>query len=354
MEKYFDAAEAVVRALIAEKPSVPEQRRGRSDFKLVAEPGRGRSVHEASMTLPHRGQYDVGFKINLGSFDPFRGRVRAQIFLDGRLLVRRSFAAGNRSFPFRLRLPLAAGEHVWRFDVDLSAAELGKGSPIHLNIDDVVVRGPGRTVDYPEPHKRLFFQGPPPRDTASRWTYAREILRRVADRAFRRPVEEGTVDCLAEIGRAGDGGRPGDFERGVGHALAAILISPRFLFRPEPAGGAIDDWALATRLSYLLWSTAPDAELESLAATGALRTQLRPTIERLLTDQKADRFVSNFVGQWLHTRDVDDIPVSGRKGRLLNESLRRLMRGETEMLFAHILREERDAAGDADRRLHLR
>ena len=354
MEKYFDAAERVVKALVAEKPAVPEQRRARNDFKVVREPGEGRNVRESKFELAKAGSYDVRFKVNVTSFDPFKGKIRVQVFLDKRRLMAQSYAAGNRSYPFRVRVPLEAGEHVWRLEVDQTGSTLGRGSPINVNIDDAIVRGPGNKLDFPEPHKRIFFEGPAPREDAARSKYAREVLRRVADRAFRRPVEESTVDRLAQIVRTGDKGRPGDFERGVSQALTAILTSPRFLFRPETrpgpaqvgevAGSAVplDDWALATRLSYLLWSTGPDAELKTLAEAGTLRKELRATVERMLADEKADRFVSNFVGQWLHTRDVDSVPVSGRRARQLTEGVRRAMREETEMLFAHIMREDRD------------
>ena len=353
MEKYFDAAERVVQAVVADKPAVPELRRGPKDFKLVEEPGPGRSVSEGRLEVPRSGNYQLRLEIGVRSPEPFAGRVKVQVFLDGRRLLRRSWAAGNRSYPFRFRRPLAAGERVWRLEVDAGGARLAEGSAINVTIDDLVARGPEGTRDFPEAHKRLFFQGPAPRNPAQRLAHARELLRRVADRAYRRPVEESTLDRLAEIARTGDRGRPGDFERGVRRALMAILTSPRFLFRPEArlsaaAGAAaaaaapLDDWSLAARLSYLLWSTAPDDQLAAQARAGSLRAQLGPTVARLVADEKADRFVGNFVGQWLRTRDVDTSPVDGPRARLMTERLRRAMRAETELLFTHIMREDRD------------
>jgi hypothetical protein len=353
MEKYFDAAERVVRVLVAEKPAVPEVRRGRDAFELVEEPGPGRSVSEARLELPRPGTYQLRLEIGVGSPDPFAGKVQVQVFLDGRRLLRRSYSHGNRGYPLRFRRPLAAGEHVWRLEVDAAGAQLAPGSSINVTIDDLVARGPEGTRDYPEPHKRLFFEGPAPADPERRLAYAREVLRRVADRAYRRPVEESTLDRLAEIARSADRGRPGDFERGVSRALTAILTSPRFLFRPEArpalaagqpaaAGVPLDDWTLAARLSYLLWSTAPDDQLAALARAGTLRAQLASTVARMVADEKADRFVSNFVGQWLRTRDVDNTPVDGPRAKLMTERLRRAMRAETELLFAHIMREDRD------------
>ena len=354
MEKYFDAAERVARALIAEKPAVPEQRRVANDFKLVDEPAPGRSASEMRLEVPKDGKYDLQFKVNVRSFDPFTGKARLKLLVDDHRGLQQAFASGNKGYPFTRRVTLTAGEHVYRIEVDTSDTKLTRQRPITINVDDFIVRGPAGTLDYPEPHKRIFFQGPAPRDPEQRFAYARELLRRVADRAYRRPVEETTLDRLAEIVRTGDKGRPGDFERGVRQGMVAILTSPRFLFRPELRPGPaevgetavttapLDDWSLAVRLSYLLWSTGPDDDLRAAAQAGTLHDQLRPTVARMLADDRAERFVTNFVGQWLHTRDVDSIPVSSELARRLSEGVRKAMRSETEMLFAHIMREDRD------------
>jgi hypothetical protein len=100
---------------------------------------------------------------------------------------------------------------------------------------------------------------------------------------------------------------------------------------------------MAARLSYFLHGGAPDERLGQLAARGELRANLRRELRRLLRDPRSDRLVSRFVGQWLQTRDVDTVNISSERFRELSPALRRLMRVETEMLFAHILREERDA-----------
>ncbi|HYR59158.1 MAG TPA: DUF1592 domain-containing protein, partial [Chthoniobacteraceae bacterium] len=136
------------------------------------------------------------------------------------------------------------------------------------------------------------------------------------------------------------------------------LASPRFLFRaevqPEPNNAGrtvpIDEFALASRLSYFLWSSMPDDELFALARDGKLRANLRAQIDRMLADPRSKRFVENFVGQWLQTRDVEGINVDvriflGLKNdeayRIFNQRLREAMREETELMFAHLLTENR-------------
>src|SRR5207245_8579451 len=98
-----------------------------------------------------------------------------------------------------------------------------------------------------------------------------------------------------------------------------VLASPRFLFRveePQPgaANGAfalVDEYSLASRLSYFLWSTMPDDELTRLAGRGELRRNLGAQVHRMLKDPRSRAFVRNFTGQWLQARDVDFVPLNG-------------------------------------------
>lgn len=217
-------------------------------------------------------------------------------------------------------------------------------------VDATAVRDAG---DYPPHLVRLFPEGPPPADPATRPDHLRRTLRRLAERAFRRPVDEATVSRLAAV--ASDAG---SFERGVAHSVTAVLAAPRFLYRVEEdveagddSGGhrLIDEFSLASRLSYFLWSTMPDDELFTLAREGRLRAELARQVRRMLADDRTAAIVGNFVGQWLQTRDVEALPfdVRGLLGissfeeaqRIFSPELRRAMRRETEMLFAHVLRE---------------
>src|SRR3954468_9167399 len=98
----------------------------------------------------------------------------------------------------------------------------------------------------------------------------------------------------------------GTFEAGVSYAMVAVLASPRFLFREEGTiGGSgnpyplMDEYSLASRLSYFLWSSMPDEELMRLAASGELRKNLGAQVKRMLADRRAQSFVENFTGQWL-------------------------------------------------------
>ncbi len=111
------------------------------------------------------------------------------------------------------------------------------------------------------------------------------------------------------------------FEAGIQLALQAMLVSPHFLFRVEldPEGEAdvrtLNDFELATRLSYFLWSSMPDEELFALARDGQLRQEdhLEQQVRRMLADPKSQAYIENFAGQWLQLRSLDDLAFDQQK-----------------------------------------
>ena len=142
---------------------------------------------------------------------------------------------------------------------------------------------------------------------------AEAILRKFARRAFRRPVTDDDIKPLLD--RVQTKLNEGySFERALRVALRAVLMSPNFLFLHEnirstdKSGPAtLDEFSLASRLSYFLWSSLPDEELFQLAEQGQLTKpeKLREQVERMLRDPKAKAFTENFTGQWLGLRDID-------------------------------------------------
>jgi hypothetical protein len=146
-----------------------------------------------------------------------------------------------------------------------------------------------------------------------------------------------------------DQGRTGgDFETGLQHALARMLVAPRFVYRieEEPAavapGGVfrISDVELASRLSFFLWSSIPDDALLDLAEAGRLQDPavLRQQALRMLADPKADALIANVAGQWLYLRELASVQTEAPN---FDDNLRQAFRRETEMLFGAIVREDR-------------
>jgi hypothetical protein len=188
-----------------------------------------------------------------------------------------------------------------------------------------------------------------PSSTADETQCAQRILGRLATRAYRRPVAPGSAELAAlmrffELGRE----EGGDFDASIGYALSRLLVDPRFLYRferePEElavgAVYAVDDFELASRLSFFLWSSIPDDELMSLAAADRLGDSavLAAQVERMLADERSSALVENFASQWLLLRELDAV-VPQDSG--FDEELRAALRRETELVFADLLREPR-------------
>jgi mono/diheme cytochrome c family protein len=166
-----------------------------------------------------------------------------------------------------------------------------------------------------------FFPGEIPAGKKERRAYARKILADFARRAFRRPVDDKTINRLLAMAEDVYDTPGKTVESGIGQAMVAVLASPRFLFREEETESKgndagyplLDEYSLATRLSYFLWSTTPDDELLRLAGEGRLRQNLPAQVERMLKDNRSKRFVANFTGQWLRARDVINVQIQDRE-----------------------------------------
>ncbi|MDY6981483.1 MAG: DUF1592 domain-containing protein [Pseudomonadota bacterium] len=178
---------------------------------------------------------------------------------------------------------------------------------------------------------------------------ARQILSNLAKQAFRRPITED--DLAAPLAFYAQGREQGSFDAGIKNGMMAILASPKFLFRSEvaPEGAApgevvaISDIELASRLSFFLWSTLPDAELVDLAARGDLRkgNNLQLQIERMLTDPKAAALVDNFVFQWLRLRELENIDPDPEIFANYRPGLLGAFQDEIALFVGDVIRENR-------------
>jgi hypothetical protein len=180
---------------------------------------------------------------------------------------------------------------------------------------------------------------------------ARETLTRLAQRAWRRPdFEDATSRLLAmHAGRLAAGDSALEALRA---GISAILLAPQALFRTEfvPAGeasAALDPWAVASRLSYFLWSTMPDAAGFEAARSGALSTPegIAAEVSRMLADPRAEALVANFAGQWLHVRDIANLIPDPGAFPSFDEPLRAAMREELERFLRAFLLGDRDMLG---------
>ena len=166
---------------------------------------------------------------------------------------------------------------------------------------------------------------------------ARRLLSAFLPKVFRRPVtDEEVTEHLALVKEQMQKGRR--FDEALRAAYKMALCSPKFLFLQEKAG-PLDDHALASRLSYGLWSTAPDDELDALAAQKKLHepATLRAQTERMLASPKAKHFTQNFLGSWLNLRDIDFTQPDTKLHPEFEQYLQQSMVNETERFFDELL-----------------
>jgi hypothetical protein len=285
----------------------------------------------------------------------------------------RNFSEAANAIDARLktRVPVPAGQHrvVVTF-IQKNAAETHEPLELftrNLDLQDMVgvptldyvdivgpfaASGSGTTAS----RERIFTCYP--ESTAENAACATEILGTLGRRAFRRPLEERGMNLLMSFYE--EGSASGNFEQGIQTALRFLLTSPEFLFRsePDPAGvepGAVyqlSDVALASRLSFFLWSSIPDDELLALAEQGKLSDDavLDVQIERMLRDPKAVALVDNFVSQWLFLRNLRSINPDTRTFPNFDDKLRQAFRAETEMFAQSIIRDDQPVTDflDAD------
>lgn len=221
-----------------------------------------------------------------------------------------------------------------------------------LAVQWLEVEGPLHPSWPPESHRRIF--GDLPRKPAPVFNNskrvevastdseadAERILRAFARRAFRRAVTDDDLRPILKLVKSRLAEKH-SFEQAVRVGLMALMVSPDFLFLRERPG-KLDDFALASRLSYFLWSTMPDEELLTLAEQGKLSQPptLRKQVERMLGDPKAAAFTENFVGQWLGLREINATLPSHLLYPEYDEMLNASMLKETYLFFDEVLKQD--------------
>ncbi len=224
----------------------------------------------------------------------------------------------------------------------------GRPAGRRVDVGGVTVQGPYRATGAGDtPSRRQIFICQPG-TSAEESGCARRILTNLATRAYRRPVAGSDAEVATLMQFYAAGHAQGGFEAGIQQAIARLLVDPRFLYRIEadredlPAGAVhrISDVELASRLSFFLWSSIPDAPLLQAAADGRLGdpAELRRQVRRMLEDPKSAALVENFAGQWLGIRQLDSAqPLDPG----FDDGLRQAMQQETSLLFASIKDEDR-------------
>jgi hypothetical protein len=198
------------------------------------------------------------------------------------------------------------------------------------------------------PSRRRIFACRPV-SAAAETACAKEIVDTLARHAFRRPATSGDTEML--MGFYQQGHNDGSFDTGIERALQRILSDPEFVFRKEaePVNLApgktwrISDLELASRLSFFLWSSIPDDELINLAGQNKLHDPavIERQVQRMLADSRSDALVTNFTGQWLNLRALQNWAPTPALYPDFDDNLRLAMRKETELFFGSVVHEDR-------------
>jgi hypothetical protein len=305
---------------------------------------------EQPVVLPRDGVYVLrvqAFGRQAGP-DPARMKLRA----DGRTL--RTFDVSHeRDAPgvFEVEVTLAEGRHLVEMafinDYYRPEHEDPKQRDRNLYVDWLEVVGP-TDLKLPPAGSAWMFALDPGRGAAHR--RAVPILKELLTRAYRRPARSDEITRAGQfVRKAVEEGK--SFEEAMRLAVVATLVSPHFLFRLEPGAvrgtsGSVrnlEPWALASRLSYFLWSTAPDALLRERARVGDLgqAAVLRAETERMLGEGKARALGDHFAAQWLELRNLESIHPDPDRFPGCDDALKRSMRAETESFVSAVIRENR-------------
>jgi cytochrome c553 len=375
LERYMSAARRVSRLAVGDtgiKPSVDEfvpaqQRRAggsrqqpneRASDDLPFDSAGGMSF---SYYFPLDGEYV--FRVRAGGGDPARYEVRQTIQAGLRTVgvdFLRESAKPEVEDPTARPAPPPPGAgpapHLPPAEMDLRLDgirihrfQVGRGMAAMPAFNGVVISGPynptgsGDTTS----RERIFTCHPEPGQDED--ACAHTILAALARRAFRRPVTEADIKPLMNFYR--EGRKESCFDHGIEMALRALLVSPDFLFRVEhdPKGIApgaayrLNDFELASRLSFFLWSSIPDDRLLDLAEKGKLHDPavLNAEVRRMLADPKSQALVDNFAGQWLYLRNLAVVKPDPVIFPEFEESLRDSFLQETDLFFESIVREDR-------------
>jgi hypothetical protein len=235
--------------------------------------------------------------------------------------------------------------HEW----SLAGLNNGTGAVTLLpHVRDVIIDGPSRITGLSDtPSRQKIFSCRPTVESEER-SCARQIVQRLASEAFRKELTAEDVDGLMAFYDMG--AEKGGFEPGVRMALEAILAHPSFYYRLESEPSDIregsnyklNDVELASRLSFFLWGTPPDAELLDVANRGRLSGRtLEEQTRRLLADPRAEALGTRFAAQWLRLQDLNKVRPDPNFFPNFDQNLADAMQRETELFFYNLVKEDR-------------
>jgi hypothetical protein len=334
LEKYIAAAKSIITQVMPQQPWIPMERRYNGS---AIGKGKGGAASEGPLVLSYyqaaketlefetskAGDYQLLLDMTANEsyvddvFDYNKCRFTFKLG-DKVLHTKELTRQGGRAYHLEFAEALPAGNHEVTVEIEPLTPKEKQVRKLTVRVVAVTVRGPMAKEHWVRPpNYQRFFPGEVPEDPKARAAYAAKILKPFATRAYRRPVDAPTLDRLLRFAENIASKKGQTFEGGISQAMIAILSSPRFLFREEGTvpGSTdkyplLDEFSLASRLSYFLWSSMPDEELFKLAGDNQLRHNLAKQVQRMLADKKSGELIRNFAGQWLQARAIETANVN--------------------------------------------
>ena len=353
MERYLAAAETIARQaiLVGDPPPAPKRRTvgqflQSQESKIIRDTSLRTLDVAGNLSITHKiliaGEYKMSVRA-WASRQAGNEPLKVAFKVDGKQIGAAEIKGGNKMTAKIYKAPpvdLQPGDHTITL-VFLNPSDAKAEMKRELSVQYFEFEGP--TDMTPATHKRIMACDPKKPQAEQ----TREILTRFASKAYRRPASKEEVDRLIKfVDLAQKNGEK--WEAGIQLAVQAVLCAPKFLFRVEldhrpdsKDAHPIDDYQLASRLSYFLWSSMPDDELFALAQKKQLHAHLEAQVKRMLADPKAFALVENFAAQWLQLRLLKGHAPDSKLFPEFDEQLRTSMIRETELFFEAILRENR-------------
>ena len=384
MEGYLRAASQISRLAVGDRNASPSS----TTWKVPRTASQMRHVEGAPLgtrggmstlhVFPADGDYLFKIMLHMGPTGdlfggPYRGE-QIEVSIDGeRVALMDINPRMNEQDPNGMtmqtpKVHIKAGQHrlsaafVQRFDGPaddlimpiehtLADTNIGEvfGTTALTHLRDFTVSGPLSVTGVSDTESRRKIFTCRPTNAAEEARCAADIVRNLATQAYRGPVHADDLkDLMAFYER---GRKDGDFEAGVRLAVQAILASPRFLFRMEQAPATlragqtyrVSDLDLASRLSFFVWGSVPDAELVRVAMQGTLQTPavFNRQLKRMLADPRSEALATRFASQWLRLQDVEKVRPDHHFYSYWDTTLSQALVRETELFIDSLIREDR-------------
>ncbi len=382
MERYLDAAEAIAHRVILVDPPPPSKRyrNGRSldprndkvpegRYRLLdptaKEPWESGPFTTDGRYLKFLADAELIYRATLYAETDSQSPVQVALFVQGdqleevstpdelarlmgtnlkpnskiKILKIFEITARDPKKPQTIEVQVNRMAHVKRAGIAMVKPENGQ-PPTRLQIRHLSSEGPLETR--PATQFKILACSP----DKSQAGQTREVLTRLLRRGYRRPPSQDEVERLAQFVESVQASGQ-KWEAGIQQAIKVILCSPKFLFRLElddrldsPEPRLIDEFHLASRLSYFLWSSMPDDELLDLAENNQLTANLESQVKRMLAEPKVAELVRNFGFQWLQIQRLATVAPDPKRFPTFNPKLRAAMLKETELFLESIIRED--------------